>query len=90
MLRGRGFPLAPLNSSNGSVAFSSSHPFFTGSKQLVDSEGRVEKFKKRFGRKEVVAKDESSQQEQNQGQEQPAANKVLEKKASKPVAKKHA
>ena len=23
---------------------SSSHPFFTGSKQLVDSEGRVEKF----------------------------------------------
>lgn len=33
---------------------SSSHPFFTGSKQLVDSEGRVEKFKKRFAKKEVV------------------------------------
>jgi large subunit ribosomal protein L31 len=29
---------------------SASHPFFTGSKQLVDSEGRVEKFKKRFGK----------------------------------------
>lgn len=28
-----------------------SHPFFTGSKQLVDSEGRVEKFKKRFEKK---------------------------------------
>lgn len=27
---------------------SSSHPFFTGSKQLVDAEGRVEKFKKRY------------------------------------------
>ncbi|MBS4168782.1 type B 50S ribosomal protein L31 [Parachlamydia sp. AcF125] len=27
---------------------SASHPFFTGSKQLVDSEGRVDKFKKRY------------------------------------------
>lgn len=35
---------------------SSSHPFFTGSKQLVDAEGRVEKFKKRFERKPEVAK----------------------------------
>ena len=29
---------------------SSSHPFFTGSQQFVDSEGRVEKFKKRYTR----------------------------------------
>ncbi|BBI16812.1 50S ribosomal protein L31 type B [Neochlamydia sp. TUME1] len=27
---------------------SASHPFFTGSKALVDSEGRVDKFKKRY------------------------------------------
>ncbi len=27
---------------------SASHPFFTGSKQLVDSEGRVDKFNKRY------------------------------------------
>ncbi len=27
---------------------SASHPFFTGSKQLIDSEGRVDKFKKRY------------------------------------------
>lgn len=27
---------------------SSSHPFFTGSKALVDAEGRVDKFKKRY------------------------------------------
>src|SRR5262249_49172801 len=27
---------------------SASHPFFTGSKQLVDAEGRVDKFKKRY------------------------------------------
>jgi len=29
---------------------SSSHPFFTGSQQFVDSEGRVDKFKKRYSR----------------------------------------
>lgn len=27
---------------------SASHPFFTGSKSLVDAEGRVDKFKKRY------------------------------------------
>lgn len=30
---------------------STSHPFFTGGKGLVDSEGRVDKFNKRFGPK---------------------------------------
>jgi large subunit ribosomal protein L31 len=30
---------------------SASHPLFTGSKQLVDSEGRVDKFKKRYEQK---------------------------------------
>ncbi len=30
---------------------SASHPFFTGSKQLVDSEGRVDKFNKRYMQK---------------------------------------
>lgn len=35
-----------------SVSISSaSHPFFTDSKQLVDSEGRVDKFMKRYGKK---------------------------------------
>lgn len=28
-----------------------SHPFFTGSKALVDAEGRVDKFKKRYAPK---------------------------------------
>ncbi|MCQ5042086.1 50S ribosomal protein L31, partial [Akkermansia muciniphila] len=26
-----------------------SHPFFTGKNQLVDTQGRIDKFKKRFG-----------------------------------------
>ncbi len=30
---------------------SSSHPFFTKSKQLIDSEGRVDKFRKRYAAK---------------------------------------
>jgi large subunit ribosomal protein L31 len=34
---------------------SASHPFFTGSKQLIDSEGRVDKFKKRYSAKKKEA-----------------------------------
>jgi large subunit ribosomal protein L31 len=30
---------------------SASHPFFTGSNQLLDAEGRVDKFNKRYGSK---------------------------------------
>ncbi len=30
---------------------SSSHPFFTGSKQFIDTEGRVDKFLKRYAAK---------------------------------------
>ncbi len=41
------------------VAISSaSHPFFTGSKQLVDAEGRVDKFRKRYAKKEEQPKEE--------------------------------
>jgi large subunit ribosomal protein L31 len=68
---------------------SSSHPFFTGSKQLVDSEGRVEKFKKRFGRKPEVAKDESASQEDKEQEQSAKGHKpAVEKKAAKPVAAK--
>lgn len=42
MFQGKEYPLYRLSVS------SSSHPFFTGSKGLVDSEGRVDKFKKRY------------------------------------------
>lgn len=39
---GKEYPVLYLSSS------SASHPFFTGSSQLVDAEGRVDKFKKRY------------------------------------------
>lgn len=33
------------------------HPFFTGRRQYVDSAGRVEKFRRRYGKKEVAKTD---------------------------------
>ena len=45
MFEGKEYPVyrAPVSSA--------SHPFFTGSTQLIDSEGRVDKFKKRYAKK---------------------------------------
>ena len=42
---------------------SSSHPFFTGSKQLVDAEGRVDKFMKRYAAKAPQPKKEEEEPE---------------------------
>lgn len=53
MFEGVEYPVSYLSIS------SFSHPFFTGSKQFVDSEGRVDKFNKRFGRKQGVVKEEA-------------------------------
>ncbi len=42
---GNTYPLVKLEISSGS------HPFFTGKQKLVDTAGRVEKFNKKYGRK---------------------------------------
>jgi large subunit ribosomal protein L31 len=42
---GKEYPLYTLEIS------SASHPFFTGQQRFVDSEGRVEKFQKKYARK---------------------------------------
>lgn len=42
---GKEYPVHYVSVSSGS------HPFFTGSKQLIDAEGRVEKFRKRYNKK---------------------------------------
>lgn len=47
---GKEYPLCKVSVS------SSSHPFFTGSSKLVDSEGRVDKFKKRYAPQEPQKK----------------------------------
>ncbi|WP_194844016.1 type B 50S ribosomal protein L31 [Candidatus Clavichlamydia salmonicola] len=43
---------------------SASHPFFTGSKQLVDAEGRVDKFMKRYAKKqqEIITADAAQEE----------------------------
>jgi len=43
MHEGKEYPVCRVSVS------SSSHPFFTGSNKFVDAEGRVDKFRKRYG-----------------------------------------
>jgi large subunit ribosomal protein L31 len=43
---------------------SSSHPFFTKSKQFVDSEGRMDKFAKKYARKAAEVKLSQDKQEE--------------------------
>ena len=47
---GKEYPLFPLPIS------AYSHPFFTGEERLVDTEGRVDKFKKKYARTTTAAK----------------------------------
>lgn len=58
---------------------SSSHPFFTGSSQLVDAEGRVDKFRKRYARQES-APQEKPKEEQPKAAPKKAAPKKPAKK----------
>lgn len=67
MFEGKEYPVSRVSIS------SASHPFYTGSKQIIDTEGRVDKFTKRY-----QAKREQQQQEQQKE----------EKKTSSPVKKK--
>ena len=46
---GKTYPYYPLDVS------SASHPFYTGKQNLVDTAGRVDKFRKRFGSKSKIA-----------------------------------
>ena len=46
---GKTYPYFPLDVS------SASHPFYTGKQNLVDTAGRVDKFRKRFGNKKKAA-----------------------------------
>lgn len=54
---------------------SSSHPFFTGSQQFIDTEGRVDKFLKRYAKKSGQA-----QEKKEEKQEKSAAPSKLSKK----------
>ena len=51
---GNEYPLIKLEISN------TSHPFFTGKNMLVDTAGRIDKFKKRYEKKAPVTGSDSS------------------------------
>ena len=56
---------------------SASHPFFTGSQQFLDTEGRVDKFRKRYGKK-----DSGSEQSKDESKEETPKKPAPEKKAA--------
>ena len=73
---GKEYPVYRLSTS------SASHPFFTGSKALVDAEGRVDKFKKRYSansQKNKDAQDEASKEGKEEAPKAPA-KKTAKKK----------
>ena len=45
---------------------SACHPFYTGKKKLVDSRGRVDKFKKRLDKQATISKKTKSPEKNNQ------------------------
>ena len=71
---GKTYPYFPLDVS------SASHPFYTGKQNLVDTAGRVDKFRKRFGNKtKVKAVSEDATEET------PVENSVVEETATDEV-----
>ena len=58
---------------------SACHPFYTGEQKLVDTSGRVERFEKRFGKKQISSKKvDVTKKERDEKHEE-----VLEKLTSK-------
>lgn len=60
---------------------SASHPFFTGSKQFIDTEGRVERFSKKYAMKKEQSLKEKEVQKEN-------LDKTKKKKKTTKTAKK--
>ena len=52
---GAEFPVGSTRSEIRVDLCSNCHPIFTGQAKIVDSEGRVDRFKKRFAKKTAVA-----------------------------------
>ena len=64
---------------------SASHPFYTGKQKLVDTGGRVDKFRKRFGDKSKIA---SSEEEITVPEEPTTEEAASEEAASEEAASK--
>lgn len=72
VFEGKEYPVCRLSIS------SASHPFFTGGKQFIDTEGRVDKFTKRYQVKQAQAKEEKEKQDEKK--KQPPKKKRAAKK----------
>ncbi|HEY4255230.1 MAG TPA: type B 50S ribosomal protein L31 [Chlamydiales bacterium] len=59
---------------------SSSHPFFTKANQFIDSEGRVDRFAKKYQRKSEEIKKTQEKQEEAKKEKVKAATKSAKKK----------
>lgn len=80
VFEGKKYPVCKVSIS------SSSHPFFTGSKQLVDAEGRVDKFLKRYQAKPAQKESEEDAEDKKQDQKDKKDKKEPKAKAKKPKA----
>lgn len=69
MYEGKEYPVYHISIS------SASHPFFTGSKQFIDTEGRVDKFLKRYAKKQEQNKQDQQSSEQKKEEESVAKKK---------------
>src|SRR5690606_11558916 len=58
MFEGKEYPLCRVSVS------SASHPFFTKATQFIDTEGRVDKFTKKYQRKREQEKEDKEKQEE--------------------------
>ena len=59
---------------------SSSHPFFTGSNKFIDTEGRVDKFRKRYAQKKEAAEQQIEKEKARQAAEKAEKKKKTKKK----------
>ena len=77
---GKTYPYFPLDVS------SASHPFYTGKQNLVDTAGRVDKFRKRFGNKKKATPVEEATVEETAAEETAAEEVPVEETAAEETA----
>lgn len=60
-----------------------SHPFFTGSNQMLDAEGRVEKFRNRYAAAQQKSKEEKEKKDSQKEKEKEEKTKPAKKSPKK-------
>ena len=79
---GKTYPYCPLDVS------SASHPFYTGQQKIIDTGGRVERFKKRFSKKTNKSVSKPIEEIEKIEVVEEKAAEVVEEKAAKKDSKK--